>query len=131
MRSREDSAAAESIGHFEQILLTAILTLGGESYGTPIYDRVCELAEKRVNLGSLYITLDRLAEKGLLVSWYSDPAESLRGRPKRYYRLEATGLRALEEWSENAKRLSGIIDDNSGSIRKWLRKREKAVRHNP
>jgi len=118
----------ETIGHFEQILLTAIMMLGGETYGVPIYDKVCEIAEKRVNLGSLYLTLDRLEDKGLLSSRLSDPAKAPRGRPKRFYRLEPAGLRALEGTVENAKRLSELFDDNSRSIRRWLQKRKTIIR---
>ena len=119
----------ESLGHFEQLVLTAIVTLGGETYGVPIYDKVCELAGRRVNQGSLYITLDRMEEKGLLSSRLSDPAKELRGRPKRFYRLMPAGFGALEESLENAKRLSEIFDDRSGSIRRWL-KRTRLVHQN-
>jgi len=125
---KRELPAPETIGHFEQVILTAIMTLGGESYGGPIYDKVCELAERRVNMGSLYLTLDRLEEKRLLSSRQSDPAKEPRGRPKRFYRLETAGLRALEESVENAKRLSEIFDGNSGSVRRWLKKRSKLVR---
>jgi DNA-binding PadR family transcriptional regulator len=121
-------APKEILGHFEQLIVTAIMTLGGETYGVPIYDEVCALAGKRVNMGSLYITLDRLEEKGMLSSRYSDPAKEPRGRPKRFYCLEPAGLRALQQSLDNAKRLSEIFDDNSGGIRKWLTKRAKLVR---
>jgi PadR family transcriptional regulator, regulatory protein PadR len=120
--------APEALGSFEQLLLTSIMMLGGETYGVPIYDKVCELAEKRINLGSMYLTLDRMEEKGLLASWRSEGASEPRGRSKRYYRIEASGLRALEETLENAKRLSAIFDDNSGGIRRWLKQRARLAR---
>ena len=104
MATKTETLKPETIGHFEQLLLTTIMMLGGETYGVPIYDKVCELAEKRVNQGSLYITLDRLEEKGLLSSRLSDPAKEPRGRPKRFYRLEVAGLAALQGSLENAKR---------------------------
>jgi len=122
MTTKGETPKPDLLGHFEQRLLTAVMMLGGESYGVPIYDKVCELAEKRINQGSLYLTLDRMEEKGLLASRLSSPAKELRGKPKRFYRLTATGLHALEESVENAKRLSEIFDDNSGSIRRWLTK---------
>jgi DNA-binding PadR family transcriptional regulator len=122
--TKHEPQAPETVGHFEQLLLTSIMMLGGETYGVPIYDKICELAEKRVNMGSMYLTLDRMEEKGLLSSWYSDPAKEPRGRPKRFYRLETAGLNALQESLETAKRLSEIFDDNSGGIRRWLKKRK-------
>lgn len=129
MAMKGETPAPESLGHFEQLVMTAVMMLGGEDYGVPIYDKVSELAEKRVNQGSLYITLGRLNEKGLLSSWESDPAKELRGRPKRFYRLEAAGFRALEESIENAKRLSEIFDDNSGGMRRWLKKNAREWVH--
>jgi PadR family transcriptional regulator, regulatory protein PadR len=126
--AQNEMPARETVGQFEQYVLTAIMKLGGEAYGVPIYDKVCELAEKRVNQGSLYITLDRLEGKGLLSSWQTDPAKEPRGRPKRYYRLMPAGLRALEESLNTAKRLSEIFDDTSGSIRRWLKRLELARR---
>src|SRR5438046_318412 len=110
--STSPESTKDTVGHFEQLLLTALMLLGGEAYGVPIYDKTCELAEKRVNTGAMYFTLDRLEEKKLLSSWHSDPAKELRGRPKRFYRLEPAGYRALEGTVSNAKRLSEIFDDN-------------------
>jgi DNA-binding PadR family transcriptional regulator len=127
MTTRKTETKPETIGHFEQLVLTAILRLGGETYGAPIYDEVCNIAEKRVNLGSLYVTLDRMEEKGLLTSRWETPAKHHRGRPKRFYRLETAGLNALEHSLENAKRLSKIFDEKSGSIRRWLTKRRSLV----
>jgi PadR family transcriptional regulator len=124
MITQKEGLKPEPLGHFEQVVLTAIVSLGGESYGVPIYDKVCDLAERRINLGSLYITLDRMEEKGLLASRLSDPAKEPRGRPKRFYRLQPDGFAALEESLANAKRLSEIFDDNSGSIRRWITKRK-------
>jgi len=118
----------ETIGHFEQLLLTTIMIQGGETYGVAIYDKVCELAEKRVNLGSMYLTLDRMEKKGLLSSWYSDPAKEPRGRPKRFYRLETAGFDALRESLETAKRLAEIFDANSTAIRRWLKTRIRPLR---
>src|SRR5438045_5828088 len=104
-------------GHFEQLLLTALLDLGGESYGMPILDKVTELAEKRINQGAFYTSLDRMEKKGLLETWLSDSKKEPRGRSKRYYRLTPLGFRTLEESLENAKRFGQIFDNRSGSIR--------------
>jgi len=124
MPTQIDDTKQDPLGHFEQQVLTAIVSLGGESYGVPIYDRVCEQTGRRINMGSLYITLDRMEEKGLLASHQSDPAKEPRGRPKRIYRLQQDGFEALEESLENAKRLTEIFEDNSRSIRKWFTPRK-------
>ena len=81
-----------SIGQFEQLVLTAILTLKEKAYGVTIHSKVEELSRpKRVALGAVYATLDRLEDKGLIASWLSDPTPERGGRSKRHYRRAAIG----------------------------------------
>lgn len=102
----------DSLGQFEQLVLTAVLTLRDDAYGVTIHARVAELAHpKQVSLGAVYVTLDRLEDKGLVTSWLSDPTPERGGRAKRCYRLEALGERALEESAATAKRIwDGVVD---------------------
>jgi DNA-binding PadR family transcriptional regulator len=119
-RSERAMPETETLGPFEQKVLTAMLTLEPETDSVAIHDKLCGMTGKRVNLDTLYTALDRLEEKGLLAARQSDAENSLRGRPKRLYRIEAAGLRALEESLESAKRLSKIFEENSGSVRRWI-----------
>jgi len=58
----------ESVGQFEQLVMTAILSLRDDAYGVSIHSKIEELARpKPVSLGAVYVTLDRLEDKGLLV----------------------------------------------------------------
>ena len=99
-------AALDSLGQFEQLVLTAILTLRQDAYGVTIHSKVQELAHpKSVSLGAVYVTLDRLEDKGLTASWLSAPTSERGGRSKRCYRLEALGERALQESAVTAKRI--------------------------
>jgi PadR family transcriptional regulator len=99
-------AKPDSVGQFEQLVLTAILTLREDAYGVTIHSKVEELADpKTVSLGAVYVTLDRLEDKGLVSSWLSDPTPQRGGRAKRCYRLEAVGERALQESAVTAKRI--------------------------
>jgi DNA-binding PadR family transcriptional regulator len=96
----------DALGQFEQLVLTAILTQREDAYGVTIHSKVQELAKPReVSLGAVYVTLDRLEDKGLVSSWLSDPTPERGGRAKRCYRLEALGERALEESAVTAKRI--------------------------
>jgi PadR family transcriptional regulator, regulatory protein PadR len=105
-------AKPDSLGQFEQLVLTAILTLREDAYGVTIHSKVEELAQpKAVALGAIYVTLDRLEDKGLVASWLSDPTPERGGRAKRCYRLETLGERALEESAVTAKRIwDGIAE---------------------
>ena len=105
-------ARVDSLGQFEQLVMTAILTLADDAYGVTIHAKVSELSRpKAVSLGAVYVTLDRLEDKGLISSWLSDPTPERGGRSKRYYRLEALGERALRESAATAKRIwDGIAE---------------------
>ncbi len=95
-----------SIGQFEQLVLTAVLSLKEDAYGVTIHEKVGELARPKViSLGAVYVTLDRLEDKGLISSWLSEPTAERGGRAKRCYRLEALGERALQESAATAKRI--------------------------
>jgi DNA-binding PadR family transcriptional regulator len=115
-------ARPDTLGQFEQLVLTAILTQREDAYGVTIHAKVRELARPReVSLGAVYVTLDRLEDKGLVSSWLSDPTPERGGRAKRCYRLEALGERALEESAVTAKRIWETIAQVWGKdwARQW------------
>ena len=108
-------AAPVSLGQFEQIVLTAILTLEENAYGVTIHAKVEDLSRpKRAALGAVYATLDRLEDKGLIASWLSDPTPERGGRSKRHYRLENSGERALHDSVLTAKRICDVVEDAWG-----------------
>jgi PadR family transcriptional regulator len=99
-------AKPDSLGQFEQLVLTAILARRDDAYGVSIHSKVQELARpKAVSLGAVYVTLDRLEDKGYVSSWLSDPKPERGGRAKRCYKLEALGERALQESAVTAQRI--------------------------
>jgi PadR family transcriptional regulator PadR len=115
----------EMIGQFEQLVLTAILMLREDAYGITIQGKVAELAHPRpVSLGSVYVTLDRLEDKGFVASWLSDPTPERGGRAKRCYRLEAVGERALQESAVTAKRIWDVLSEVWGKdvARQWAKR---------
>jgi len=105
-------AKPDSLGQFEQLVLAAILARREDAYGVSIHSKVRELAApKAVSLGAVYVTLDRLEDKGMVSSRLSDPTPERGGRAKRCYRLEALGERALAESAVTAKRVwDGIVE---------------------
>jgi PadR family transcriptional regulator PadR len=105
----------DSAGQFEQLVLTAILSLREDAYGVTIHAKVEELARpKTVSLGAVYVTLDRLEDKRFVSSKLSDPTPERGGRAKRCYRLEALGERALQDSAVTAKRVWDSIVQNWG-----------------
>ena len=117
---------SESVGQFEQIILTAILSLRDEAYGVTIHEKAAELAKpKKISPGAVYVTLDRLKDKGLISSRLAAPTPERGGRSKRYYRLEALGERALEESAATAKRVWEAVAEIWGDVAEGVRRRPK------
>lgn len=117
-------AKSDSAGQFEQLLLAAILSLRENAYGVTIHAKVEELTRpKKVSLGAVYVTLDRLEDKGFISSWLSDPTKERGGRAKRCYRLEALGERALQESAATAQRVWESIVQvwGKGWVKNWGR----------
>jgi len=90
---------AEHLGIFEQAVLLALLRpqteLGKESYGRAILKEVQHRLGREVAAGAVYSTLERLEAKGLVSSELGPGTPVRGGRPKRHYRIEADGVRAL------------------------------------
>jgi PadR family transcriptional regulator, regulatory protein PadR len=120
-------AKNDSLGQFEQLVLTAILHLRDEAYGVTIHAKVEALAApKKVSLGAIYVTLDRLEDKGLISSRLSDPTPERGGRSKRFYKLEAMGERALQESAVTAHRMWETIAEAWGKeVGSWNPRRPK------
>ena len=107
----------DSLGQFEQIVLTAILALDGNAYGVTIHAKVEELSRpKKVARGAVYATLDRMEDKKLIASWLSEPTPERGGRSRRHYRLEKSGEKALRESAKAAQRLVDVIAQNLGGL---------------
>jgi PadR family transcriptional regulator len=85
-----------ALGEFEQAVLLAILRLGLNAYGVPIRHDLSERLGRPVSVGAIYTTLERLEAKGFVSSWTGGATAERGGRAKRFYRVEAPGLRALD-----------------------------------
>jgi DNA-binding PadR family transcriptional regulator len=97
-------------GQFEQVILTAVLTLGEDAYGVSVFRRAQALvAPRSVSIGAVYVTLDRMETKGYLTSWLSEPTHERGGRAKRRYRLAASGETALRESVETGRRIREAV----------------------
>jgi PadR family transcriptional regulator PadR len=103
---------SSQLGQFEQLVLTSVLTLGEEAYGVPVHGRITELAGGRPpHLGSMYVTLERLEEKGYLRSKTVKTGPGGRGRTRRYFRLTQEGERALRDSAATARRVAEALGD--------------------
>ena len=98
------------LGEFEQMVLLAIVHLGGESYGIPIVDEIERRTGRDVSRAAVYVTLRRLEEKGYVSSWMGDPTPERGGKARRHVKLEAEGKRALREARQVAEWMWSGVD---------------------
>lgn len=73
----------------------AILRLGGDAYGVRIHQEIEQRAKRRVSIGALYTTLERLENKGYVSSWVGDSTPERGGRAKKFFKVLAAGASAL------------------------------------
>jgi DNA-binding PadR family transcriptional regulator len=84
-----------AIGEFEQLLLLAVLRLGGDAYGVTIRRAVEETTGRSVSAGAVYTALGRLEGRGLVRSAPGETIPERTGMRRRYYRVEPEGARQL------------------------------------
>jgi len=85
------------IGEFEELVLLAILSQGDNAYGVTIREALEEATNRDITVGSLYTTLSRLEEKGLVESWTGEPTAERGGRAKRHYKVKGSAQSLLKE----------------------------------
>jgi PadR family transcriptional regulator, regulatory protein PadR len=88
-------AERSHLGSFELIVMLAVIRLGDDAYGVPISREIRERGGRTVTFGSLYATLERLEQKGLISSELGEPTPERGGRAKKYFRVTAKGLREV------------------------------------
>ena len=97
-------ARRDYLGNFELMVMLALLRLGENAYGVPISKEIEETG-REVVLGSVYATLERLAEKGLVSSDLGESTAERGGRAKRYFRVTPKGLREVRHAQAALKKL--------------------------
>ena len=85
-----------AIGEFEILILMAVLRLDHDAYAPAVRAEIEQRTGRGVSRGAVYITLDRLEEKGLLASKPGDSLPSRGGRPRRLFHVTALGVRSVK-----------------------------------
>jgi PadR family transcriptional regulator PadR len=93
------------LGEFEVVVLLAVLHNGSEAYGSTIRQAIEARTGRPVSRGAVYVTLDRLEDKGLLRSSLGEALAERGGRPRRYHRLTPRGLKALRSSLDRLTRM--------------------------
>jgi len=105
----ETVAKGEQLGEFEHLILLALLRLRDDAYGMSVRREIVDRTGRDVSIGAVYATLDRLAAKGLITSFLTDPTPERGGRAKRSFRLTGAGIEAVNRArQELANMLEGL-----------------------
>ena len=98
------------LGELEQVVLLAVLRVGKDAYGVPVHDEIQRYAGRDLTLGTIYKTLTRLEEKGLVVSRVGAPTAERGGRRTRIYSVTPAGKRSLQASLRTLQRMSSGLD---------------------
>ena len=94
------------LGEVEQLVLLAMLRIDGDAYAVPIRDLIERQTGIALARGSIYITLDRLEQKGLVESRMSEPTPEPGGKSRRVFRIRPSGVAALRAARRAVDRLA-------------------------
>jgi PadR family transcriptional regulator, regulatory protein PadR len=98
------------LGELEQVVLLAVLRVGKDAYGVPVHDEIQRQAGRDLTLGTIYKTLSRLEEKGLVASHVGAPTSERGGRRTRCYVVSAAGKRSLHATFKVLRRMATGLD---------------------
>lgn len=78
----------------KETLILELLIAKGEMYGLELVGA----APGKIKRGTVYVTLERMAEKGYVESRQVPPEEGAGGLPRRLFHVTGHGRRVLQAW---------------------------------
>ena len=79
----------------EEFILLAVWRLKEDAYSIPIREKLSEITDKEWSLGAIYMPLERLEKRGMLMSSLTESTPERGGRHKRIYSLTPKAKEAL------------------------------------
>jgi DNA-binding PadR family transcriptional regulator len=98
------------LGEFEHIIVLALLRLEDRAYGVTVRQEIELRTKREVSIGAVYATLDRLETKGYVKSRHGEPTPERGGRSKRFFRVTAAGMAAVNRTQRTLHRMSEGLD---------------------
>ena len=99
-----------SLGEFEILVLLAALRLGEEAYGLSIADEISETAGRTTSRASVYVTLRRLEQKGLITT-AREKESTGSGKPRRLVTVRPQALALVRQSRQALERMWAGLDD--------------------
>jgi len=112
----EEMKRGELLGSLEHIILLALVRLDGSAHGMIVRREIEERTGRKISIGAVYATLERLEAKGYVSSSTGDPTPERGGRAKRLFRVEAAGKRALQISDQTLQSMTADLKGRWGTI---------------
>lgn len=100
-----------TMGEFERAVLLAVARLDEQAYGMSIRQELEKRLGRDVSIGAVYTTLDRMEEKGYVSSRVGDPTPIRGGRAKKFFRVEAPGVTALNHSKNTTEAIWAMLPE--------------------
>ncbi|MGH7523418.1 MAG: PadR family transcriptional regulator [Gemmatimonadales bacterium] len=98
------------LGELEQLVLLAVMHVGDDAYGIPVRDAIERRTSRDLTFGTIYKTLNRMEDKGLVRSRLGPDSAARGGRRTRCYVVTAAGRHALRESLGALRRMMADLD---------------------
>lgn len=99
-----------ALGELQQMVMLAVVRLGREAYGPAVQDELRRVVNRQLAVPTVYNTLVRLEDQGLVASTEAPAAGGRGGRARRVFRLTPSGWDALSEARTSMDRLwDGVV----------------------
>lgn len=103
----------DRLGEFEEVVLLAVLALGGDTYAVPVQQYLEEATGRPVAMGAVYAALERIEGKGFVTSAMGEVTRQRGGKRRRLFSATAAGKRALHDARTVRDRLWQAIEGRS------------------
>ena len=90
----------------ERLILEMLVSNDDPMFGL----QMVEASRGKLKRGSVYVTFQRMEQKGFIESEQEPPRAGAIGLPRRIYRPTALGKRAMEAWETLARQLAWGVE---------------------
>jgi len=106
----------ELLGSLEYIILLALVRLDGPGHGMRVLQEIEERTGRRISIGAVYATLERLEKKKYVSSFTGVPTPERGGRAKRFFEMKPAGKRALEVSEQTLRSMTAGLKSRWGTV---------------
>ena len=90
------TSESRSLGLLQQLTMLAVARMGDDAYGARIRQELEDVVGRSVSISTVYVTLVRLEDQGLVESTQAEPEPGKGGTGKRFFRITGAGWEALQ-----------------------------------